>query len=347
MFPTIVLQRKKPHELLAYEALFRCILEKYRQHEAIVSEYKRAKAGYDGEKNVDYKLSTYPHKDFFVFQGIRLENPPFNFQMDTLILTNKVIYILETKNQKGTFKYNSEQRQLTQVVNGEVTSYKDPILQAEAQKTHLRAWLARHGVFNIPIETLVVVAYPTTIIENVTQDPDAYKKIIHNESLHQHLDRLNDSYTTNILTNADIKKLCSTILRENVPLRTSIIQQHNINEQHLIKGVPCEKCYKYPMKRLYKRWQCPYCSAISYNAHERFILDYFLLHGTTITNKQCRELLQVASPKTAYVIMNSMNLRKTGNTSARVYFSPPINDFPQNSIIPVRFKNDFAKQRLD
>lgn len=347
MFPTTVLQRKRAHELLAYEALFRCILEQYRQHESIVSEYKRVKAGYDGEKNVDYKLSTYPRKDFFVFQGIRLENPPFYFQIDTLILTKKAIYILEIKNQKGTFNYNSEQRQLTQIVNGEVKSYKDPILQAEAQKNHLQGWLARFGIFNIPIETLVVVAYPSTIIENDTRDPEVYKKVIHNESLHQHLDRLSGSYTKNILTNSDIKNLCRILLKENKPLRTDIIQQHNISKHHLIKGVPCEKCYKHPMKRLYKRWLCPGCSAISYNAHERAILDYFLLHGTTITNKQCRELLQIVSPKTAHVIMNSMNLQKTGNTSARVYFSPPIHDFPQNSTIPINFKNNFAKQTLD
>ncbi|WP_188632271.1 nuclease-related domain-containing protein [Lentibacillus kapialis] len=346
MFPTTIMQRNKPHELLAYEALFRRILKQYRHHEAIVSEYKRAKAGYDGEKNVDYKLSTYPCKDFFVFQGVRLENPPFYFQIDSLILTKKALYILEIKNQKGTFKYDSEQRQLTQSVNGEIKSYKDPILQAEAQKTHLQSWLAQHNIFNIPIETLVVVAYPSTVIENVTKDADVYNKIIHNESLHHQLDRLSSNYTKDILTNSDIKKLCQILIKGNMPLRTDILHSHNIGEHHLIKGIPCEKCDQYPMKRLYKKWQCPRCNAISYNAHERVILDLFLLHGPTITNKQCRELLQVASRKTIYVILNSMNLKHSGNNSARVYYSPSIQDFPQHSSIPIKFNNDFAKQSL-
>nr|WP_255259872.1 nuclease-related domain-containing protein [Lentibacillus sp. CBA3610] len=103
----------------------------------MVSEYKREKAGYDGEKNVDYKLSTYPQKDFFVFQGIRLQNPPFYFQIDTLILSKKVIFILEVKNKQGTFKYDSKQRQLTQEVDGQIKSFKDPILQAEGTKSRI------------------------------------------------------------------------------------------------------------------------------------------------------------------------------------------------------------------
>ncbi|QKY70461.1 nuclease-related domain-containing protein [Lentibacillus sp. CBA3610] len=347
MFTTTIKHRKKSHELLAYEALFRCILEMYLKHEAIVSEYRREKSGYDGEKNVDYKLSTYPNKDFFVLQGIRLVNPPFPFQIDTLILTTKAIYILEIKNLKGTFRYDSEQKQLTQVVDGvAVKSFKDPISQAKAQKMHLQGWLARHGVFNIPIEHLVVIAYPSTTIENVTKDPKVYKQIIHNESLHENLDRLHSHHTKEILTKARLKKLCRALLEEDTPLRTDILQQHNIKAQHLIKGVPCERCRHYPMERLNKKWKCTRCSAFSKNAHERFILDYFLLNATTITNNQCRELLQINSRKVAYLILKSMNLDLSGNNSGRVYYAPSINDFPQNSALPIAFNNDFAKQSL-
>ncbi|SFE10197.1 Nuclease-related domain-containing protein [Lentibacillus persicus] len=346
MFSTTIKYREKSHELLAYEALFRRILEKYRLHEAIVSEYKRVKAGYDGEKNVDYKLSTYPDKDFFIIQGIRLKNPPFPFQIDTLILTTKALYILEIKNQKGTFAYDSEQQQMTQTVDGEVRSFKDPILQAEAQKDHLRGWLARHGIFNMPIETLVVIAYPTTIIKNVRDEPDVYQKIIHNESLHENLDRRHRCYTRDILSFTQLKKICQTLLDEDIPLRTDILAQHGISAQHLIRGIPCRNCGHYPMTRVYKNWKCAKCSAVSKNAHERVILDYFLLHNPTITNKQCRELLQINSRKTAYTLLRSMALNTSGNNKGTIYYSPSVKNFPQNSAIPITFNNAFAKQKL-
>ncbi|WP_229671692.1 nuclease-related domain-containing protein [Lentibacillus kapialis] len=313
--------------------MFRRIIKEYLRKESIIA-YKREKAGYDGERNVDYKLSTYPHKDFFVFQGIRLVNPPFHFQIDTLILTNRFFCILEVKNKQGIFKYDSRQQQLTQEINGEVNSFKDPILQAEAQKTHLTSWLERHGIFSIPIETLVVIAYPSTIIENVTKDPDVYNKIIHNESLHQRLDQLNAKYTNEMLTNPRLKKLCQTLLHEDIPLKANILQEHPLTNEHLIKGITCEKCSQHPMKRLYKKWQCPNCCAASFNAHEQIILDHFLLHGTTITNKECRELLQINSPRTARTILTNMGLQFSGKNSARKYYSPRINDFPQNSIFP-------------
>lgn len=336
MNPTTIKHRKKTHELLTYEALFRWILPQYRQHKTIVSEYKREKAGYDGERNVDYKIATYPQKDFFVLQGIRLQNPPFYFQIDTLILSKRVLFILEIKNKQGTFRYDSKQGQLTQEVSGQTKSYKDPILQAEAQKTNMQIWLERRGFFNIPIETLVVVAYPSTIIENIWDDPDVYNKIIHNESLHHHLDRLNHNYTENITTNTQLKKLSHTLLQEDSPLRVNILQDLNIKEKHLIKGIPCEKCGQHPMSRLYKKWRCPNCFATSFKAHERKILDYFLFHGTAITNKKCRNLLQINSPKTAQTILNSMHLQQEGQNRGRKYLSPGINDFPQHSIFPYK-----------
>ncbi|RYG71612.1 NERD domain-containing protein [Lentibacillus lipolyticus] len=347
MGPITVKSRKKPHALLAYEALFRQLLSQYRYHKSIVSEYKREKAGYDGERHVDYKLSTYPRKDFFIFRGLRLANPPFHFQMDTLSLTRRFICILEIKNQQGVFKYDSKQRQLTQEIDGKIISYKDPILQAEAQKSHLREWLAMHGIFNIPIETLVVIAYPSTIIENIHDDPDVYNKIIHRESLHEHLDRLNGKYPDTILTNAKLKNISHALVDENTPLRTNPLELHGVSDKHLIKGIPCPTCYSTPMKRLYRNWKCPACLTLDPKAHERIIFDHFLLHQPTITNKICRSLLQIDSPKTAYAIIKSMNLPGSGNNRGRVYYSPSIDEFPQNSSIPVTFHNPFEKKNLE
>lgn len=331
---TTMKYRVKIYDFLIYEALFRRFHEKYAGNNSIISAYKKEKAGFDGEKNVDYKLSTYPQKDFFIFQGIRLPNPPFYFQIDTLILTKNLIYIVEVKNYKGNLKYDSKQNQMTQEVKGEVNAFKDPILQAEAQKTHLQQWLEKHGIYNVPIETLVVIAYPSTIIENIHQDPEVYHKIIHTESLHQHLDRLRETHTKDVLTTATIRKLSKTLLQEDQPFRTNILDYHNIDDRQLIKGVPCEQCNYSPMTRLPGKWSCQKCNAISYNAHERVILDHFLLHGDTITNKQCRDLLRISSPRTAYLILNGMNLEHSGGNKGRKYISPVLGSFPQVSYLP-------------
>lgn len=346
MIPLFMNSRTKSYDLLVFEALLRRLQEKYWYNEKIISGYKRNKAGYDGERNVDYALSTYQKDDFYIIRGIRLENPPFHFQIDTLILSKKFIGILEIKNYKDKLRYDSKQRQLTQEVNGKIKAFKDPILQAEAQKRHLKMWLQQHGPYDIPIETLVVIAFPSTIIENVHQDPESYEKFIHTASLHHRLDIIVKKYTREILTTTSLNKIGHTILKADKPLRTDILSQLNINEQHLIKGIACRKCNYYPMEQSYKKWYCPECKCSEIRTYERDIFDYFLLYGDTITNKECRDYLRIKSPVTSHKILKSMNLKQTGNNSARKYHAPSPSSFPQRSYIPAKLQS-YMKQHND
>ncbi|WP_246202514.1 nuclease-related domain-containing protein [Virgibacillus doumboii] len=198
--------RLKTYDLLTLEAVFRRLPEKYLYNESLISDYKKEKAGYDGERTVDYALSTFPRNDFLIIKGLRLENPPFHFQIDTLILSRKFFLILEIKNNKGTLQYDSRQKQLTQVVDGNKKSYKDPIMQAEAQKNHLQIWLQQFGITSPPIETLVVIAFPSTIIENVHKDPLVYEKIIHTASLHDRIERLEKNIQEILQVSRPLKK---------------------------------------------------------------------------------------------------------------------------------------------
>ncbi|WP_234028499.1 nuclease-related domain-containing protein [Lentibacillus sp. Marseille-P4043] len=340
IFLVIMLLRKKPSVILCYEALFRNLKERYRTNRKLIEDYNRFNAGYYGEKEVDYNLSIYPHKDFFIFHNIRLKNHNNSFQIDTLILSKNFICILEIKNLAGELEYDAELNQLIQKNGDKITAIKDPVLQAETQKMHLKAWLQRLGI-TIPIETLVVISNPSTIFRIKQNDPGIYKKIIRTESLHLHLDEINKKYTKNILNKSQIKMISDSIITNNNPHHPDLIRRYNIQDHHLIKGVSCPSCAYYPMIRLYKKWSCPKCSTTEHSAHERIILDYFLLYNNTITNKQCRDLLQIESPKSIYVILKSMNLKYTGKNSARKYLAPYVNDFPQNSDFPGKFKSIF------
>lgn len=141
VIPLVLNFRLKTYDLLILEAILRSFQEKYGYNEKLLTAYRKEKAGYDGEQNVDYALSTFPRNDFVIIRGLRLENPPFHFQIDTLILSTNFFLILEIKNFIGTLQYDSKQKQLTQIVDGKIKAYKDPIMQAEAQKHHLQTWL--------------------------------------------------------------------------------------------------------------------------------------------------------------------------------------------------------------
>ncbi|WP_157724811.1 nuclease-related domain-containing protein [Virgibacillus phasianinus] len=332
--------RKKPYSILAYEALFRQLKPGYRNNEFINIGYLKESAGYRGERDVDYKLSLYPLNNCLVIQGLRLRNGPHYFQIDTLILTPSFFQILEIKNIKGILEYDSDFNQLIQRVGTEVKGIKNPIFQAEAQQRNLESFLQSMKIFAIPIEYLVVISDPRTVLKCKQQNQEVFNKMIHAESIPIFLDKAVNQHQKEILTKTRLKKICNYFLKNHIPHLPHLLKKHNLNEQHLIKGIPCPGCQHSPMERAHHTWTCVKCSTSSKNAHERLIFDYFLLNKNTITNKECRNLLQTPSVKVAYRILNSMGLSHSGEKKGRKYHSPSLEDYPQDSLFPLGIQSN-------
>lgn len=324
--------RNKPYNVLVYEALFRRLLERHRGNKVINTDYQRYYAGYRGEKSVDYKLKIIPHKKYLYLLGLRLNNHSLFFQLDTLILTKKFICILEIKNYKDRLIYDSDQKQLIQVVGDQEICYKDPILQAETQKMNLNYWLETRGIVGFPIETLVISANPSTIITNAQNDPSFYTTFIHAENLPFRLQQIDSTYSNEICDLKTLTKLSHSLVKADSPFKQNLVEQYDIKDTHLIYGVTCAICFSYPMKYIYGKWYCNKCQHLDPLAHERALLDHFLLNKDTMTNKECRNSLQIKSPRLANSILNNMNLKKSGNTSDRKYHAPDEKDYPQQSI---------------
>ncbi|MFZ3578248.1 nuclease-related domain-containing protein [Virgibacillus sp. DJP39] len=336
-----VKHREKPYSLLTYEALFRRLNPNLGNSDFINSGYLTSLAGYRGERDVDYKLSQYPLKNSYVLQGLRLKSGPHYFQIDTLILTRNFFCILEIKNIKGELEYDSDFKQLTQKVGNEMKGIKNPIYQAEAQKRNLESLLQDMQIFNIPIDYLVVISNPRTILKCRQQDQEVFDKMIHAESLANHLDKLIPQYNKEVLTKATLKKANDFLLNNQTPHLPQLIKQHRLNDQQLIKGIICPTCQSFPMKRSRRTWLCEKCLNTHKDAHKQTILDYFLLYDKKITNKKCREILMIDSDKIAYNLLTSMNLERFGDNRGRVYLSPNQAAFPQNSFVPSLNKNGF------
>lgn len=332
-------ERKKPHVLLAYEALFRRLKRKHWSNRIINSDYQSFNAGFRGEKSVDYKLRVLPHKEYLLYYGLRLQGQSGCFQMDTLVVTESFICIVEIKNMKEKLVYDSELEQFIQITDGKEIGYKDPILQVETQKEKLKIWLQNQGIHKVPIETFVVSANPSTIITNIQDNPEFYNKFIHSESLPFQLNKLKMKHTLKLLDRRILKKLNTLLLQLNQPQRSNLLDKYGVFDHHLIKGIPCSNCYNYPMDYLGRTWTCSKCLYSDCTAHERVILDYFLLYQCEISNGECRKLLQINSRRIVYRFLKSMNIKEEGNTSGRKYYLPDLDSFPQNSSIPIRKKS--------
>lgn len=330
--------RKKPYSVLTYEALFRRLLPQYRKNKLLRGKYLSEVSGYIGEKNVDYKLSLYPFQDTLVIQGIRLNNGSHNFQIDTLILSKYFICILEVKNYKGTVEYDSDFKQFIQIVGDEKKGYRNPIFQAEAQKGNLDALLQEMQIYDIPIDYLVVISDPRTILKNSQGLKEVFDKIIHAESLPIYLNKMREHYKKEVTSKSTINKIYQSLLKMQAPLQPQLLNQFQLTDRHLVKGVPYPICQRFPMVRSHRTWLCKECLATNKNAHKQVLYDYFLLQNSVITNKKCTELLHLNSGSEAYTILNSMGLKHSGKNKGRHYLAPLKDDYPQDSFVPIQNK---------
>lgn len=235
----IAKHRVKNYIIICYEALFRRLKEQYRNNKRLNDDdYSNHVAGFSGEKKADYTISFYPHKNSMIYQDLRLKNGPYAFQIDNLILSETFILIIENKHLAGELEYNSDSQQLVQKNGNSKKGYKSPIHQAATQKLHLLSWLQTFNFPLIPIETLVVLSNPATILENSQDDPSFFHKFIHLESLPAKLNELYGKYPQQVLDRNRLMQLNEFLLKSDTPQQPNLLTQYNIQEKHLINGIP-------------------------------------------------------------------------------------------------------------
>ena len=141
----------------------------------------RINAGYSGECNVDtYIERTQITHLTKIFTDVHLRiSPTFTFQIDTLIITESYVLIVEVKNLKDTVRFVQNPPHLEQTFEtGTVTILDCPIHQIESNKSNLDEWFRQHGI-HLKTFGLLVLANQKTKVRDAPPDfPIIYKKQI-------------------------------------------------------------------------------------------------------------------------------------------------------------------------
>jgi Nuclease-related domain len=313
-------ERAKPIRIEQNEALIRNLVDSHTKIPLIEQDLKKRRAGFNGEKSVDYHLSFLNSKKYMIFNDLKIPLTPHHFQIDSLLFTPFYTLILEIKNISGTLTIDSEFNQLTKNYNGVVTGFSDPITQANRQKLFLQRFFYDHHLVLPPIKFLVVISNPSTILKMAPGQKllSPYDKIIHAQNLISEISKLNTLYTEEKATKKDLKRIKKVLLNKNDTGFTSVLDTYGINETEILKGVKCEKCSG-KMERFFGCWNCTKCNFTSKTAHVRTIEDYFLLFKPSVTNRELRAFLDIKSPKTANQLLNSLNLKVTGSSKGTTY----------------------------
>ncbi|PMC37551.1 hypothetical protein CJ195_12460 [Bacillus sp. UMB0899] len=315
----IVKERKVPLINLKLEALLKRIPATHPKWPLIKENLAKRSSGYKGELSLNYPLSFLREKDYFIFHDVRLNISDHYFQIDTLVVSQKLILIIEVKNTTGTLFFDQEFHQLIRTYKGEKMVFPDPITQLKRQMLQLNQWLTGKCIPAIPIVPLVVVSHPNAIIQMSPKHQALNKTVVNRYYLSTRINQIEKNYQKDVLSPKDIKKLKRILIKEHVPLDVSVLDKYEINSSDVRKGVICAACGHLYMMRVYGSWYCKHCQQHEKNAHIQALKDYYLLYGSQITNKSAREFLKISSPFLASRILRSMEVQSSGTTKGRTY----------------------------
>jgi Nuclease-related domain len=315
----IVKELSKPSRILKLEALLRRIPVDHTKYTEMKEDLRKRLAGYNGERALSYYLDFLPDKDYFIFHDLRLPNGPYHFQIDYLVLSRRLAFILECKNFYGTLLLEDSFNQLIRTANDKEEGFQNPLSQAKWHQQQLRIFLQSHGFPHTPIEYLVAFSSPSTILKTNSRSQAVLKRIVHGYNLLDRLDEIGKAYKKEGIEMKHLRKLCKLILKNHVPSDQDILQKYGLTKSDVITGVQCPNCKAFGMIRMRRKWFCEKCGCYDRDAHIDAVKDYFLLVNSTMSNKQFREFTHLSSVDMASKLLMRMNLPSSGANKGRVY----------------------------
>lgn len=286
----------------------------HEKYSVLKNQHASRTAGLAGEEKMDQIFQNYKfsmkHK---IINGISLTSST-SFQIDTLFITPSFAIVFESKNLAGSIKVKNNPPLLLQTLdNGQIRSFISPVSQIQSNMELLQDWFHSRNI-SIPVYGAVILAFPKKNVELFETDirflfPSGIPSYIRSlPTAPQLLDEKTFSLIVKDLINSDKyfipQPICTTF---------------SIQKSDVSTGVACLSCHFLGMTKYGGGWRCPMCLITSPHAHRQAIRDWFLLFGGKITNKDCREFLNIPQRQTATRILQSMQLHTEGEKRNRTY----------------------------
>lgn len=314
----IIKNRPIPKEIRVYQAIIRRFPVNHPRKAEFENKLSRKRAGYKGEKELDYHISQIDHSKLTILHDLRI---PFNgthFQIDSLLLSNSLFIPIDSKYYAGTLEFYPEFNQMIQYLNGIEKAYLDPILQAKTQARQLKAFLKSQQFSPPPFEPLVAITYSQALIKNPTDNKEVSQRVFKSPGVFFKISPYLKKYRNEILTDQDVKKIAKLLMRKNTAYLPDL-KAMNLPFDELQTGVECSSCNTLGMERIHGVWACKKCGHLSKDAHINALKDYYLIYGPSITNRQFRDFLNISSIHQSKRLLSSIDLESVGSKKGRVY----------------------------
>ncbi|WP_174734279.1 nuclease-related domain-containing protein [Mesobacillus harenae] len=308
----------KSLDLLAHEALARRLPNNHPEKPKIEQKILSMRSGYRGEKSLVYPLRNLTDK-YLIFFGLRLPDGEYHFQIDSFLLSTKVIHLVEVKNHSEEIYLPDNFNQMIQTYKHTARRYPDPRLQILSHEELITNFLTQNKLACPPINKIIVFTNPNVIVKGSLQ---ALKMVCPPEELTARIDAFEERFRTDFFQPRDLKKISRKLLKAHSPHSPDVLNLFKIPPVHLINGVRCPACLSYAMCRGHGWWECRFCGCKSKNAHLETVIDYFLIVKPCITNQEFRKLVGISCPKLATNLLARLKLPFIGDKKGRTYYPP-------------------------
>lgn len=264
--------------------------------------------GLNGERKLDYHLLLL-RDDYSVINDISFKYQNAIFQIDSLIISDYAIYIIDSKSIQGEITFQTNLEQLIQTYHNKEKSFKYPITQLENIKFQLMQWLERRKISGLPIYYFVSIADSSTILKVIGDENYIRRIVTFAENIPFFIMRKNSELEKQYKPQKRLRnRIVSTIMNEYKDLYIDLAKQYSIHKNEILPGVVCKKCYL--LKTTYKKgtWTCSHCGYKDRTGYVRALRDYFILFGDGISNKEARRFLRVPYRTTVTRILKRSNL---------------------------------------
>ena len=276
--------RKYPVELLRLKRLHRRMYAHDPERGYVAELISRAEAGYKGETTVDnYLRGLRLPGESILLRNIRLQiREEYVTQFDTLLVTERGIWIIEAKMIRGSLRLLQNPRRMERTdESGAVLTMDCPILQLENQKTGLGEWLEERGLF-LPIRGVVAFATRNTW----TGLPDN-APIVSVKELKSMLIKSVNQPPPPEPSFSSLNEVVNCLFAEELGPDMRSFEEMGIKHGPLKEGTICENCFASLERKGERTYQCSQCKApVEGNPVTRALRDYFLVFKPWITNRE-------------------------------------------------------------
>ncbi|WP_404405301.1 nuclease-related domain-containing protein [Jeotgalibacillus malaysiensis] len=313
----IIKKREMPQYIKTLQCIARRMPDFHPKKQVVEEELYKQMAGYKGEKSSDYYIS-YLDPAPLVLYNIRLNNGDFNFQIDTMLIFNKAIFILEVKNLAGTIEIRSSYDQVLKTINDQTSAQKSFHTQVTLQKGNLDRWIKRRFNIKMPIIPLIIMSNPRSILK--AESPELLGNVHPSSSIPFAVYRELDKLSSKKHSSKQIRALAEQMAASHEELEVDWFERFDFNIKTLLVGMSCPSCEQFDIVHSSMKWSCKNCSFSGFQIVESALEEAFLLMGEGIRNKELRKFMGELSTQTMNRIARKANLHKTGLTKGTKYY---------------------------